>query len=352
MSFNSGGFEALLGGSHTSFKKMERPALSEAERELKLENERKLQEGIRVLRKLRTEALTEQDYAVCQNVLKEAHLLSTQMANVIMAQSLEDTPSPVDPSFVEGTKRLSSQYSEQDAGSGHGLPPQFSIQNLLRATDDMLARVAEKAKSVETPNHKLTQEEMRYVLDEFLRGTNDLTINAVNKFFQKGTKVGGILSGGSVYVELVKKIVERYGDNSFSVDSFVIAVDKENQKAVSEAGESGGTTTTVIVADDMMDRGGTVITALYSIGETFPSATVYSGKGTDHPGGFEARRDRKFMNYLEMLFQDFAELSDGGRNGEALEMFRKAEAYANENKVKLQAGWYKRKERIEKSKKE
>jgi len=341
-------FEILLGGSHVAFKKLERPPLSEQENELKLENEKNLKGGIRILRKLRTGALLEEDLIVQQNTLKEAHHFSEQMSDIILNQAISEKPYPIDPSFLERLQVAEDEHAEQDDDSGHGIPPGFSIQNLFRATEDMLARVQERAQSTGTPTHKLTKEEMRYVLQEFLRGTNDLTMNAIDGFFDKDTKVGGILSGGSVYLELVKKIVEKYGDPSLKVDSFVIAVDKENKRAVFEVDKSDKDVKTVIVTDDVIDKGGTLITALWATGEEFPNAIIYSGKGTDEPGGFQKRRTEKHMSYLTGLFQDFAELSEEGKNDEALVIFDQAEKYAKENKVELQAGWHKRRARIKK----
>lgn len=284
-------FETILGGSNGDFKKRERPHLSEYENEFKLENERRLQEGITILRKLRTQALEEQDPALRQNHLREAHQFSSHMADVIINQALNDKPQQIDPAFLEVLQKARDEHREKDAGSGHAVPPQFSITNLFRATEDILARIEEKAQSIGMPDHKLTQEELKYVLQGFLRRTNDLTINAIEKFFEKDTKIGGILSGGSVYVELVKKIVEKYGDSSLTLDPFVIAVDKEKKKAVFEASENDSTTRSVIVTDDMIDKGGTLLTALWATGEQFPNATIYSGKGTDRPGGFEKRRN-------------------------------------------------------------
>lgn len=348
MIFNSRNIEMMLGGSHVSFKERKHPPLSEDERELKVENERKLQEGIGILRKLRTRALEEQDSIIRQNILKEAHQFSNQMAEVILNQALGAKPSQINPSFLETLQQARSDHADQDADSGHCIPPQFSIQNLFRATDDMLARIEEKAQSIEAPDHKLTQEEMKYVLQEYLIGTNDLTINAKEKFFEKDTRVGGIISGGSVYVELVKKIVKRYGNHSLAINSFVIAVDKQNKRAVFEASESDETAQTVIVTDDMIDKGGTLLTALWAIGEQFPNATIHSGKGTDQPGGFEKRRIKKHMEHLGMLFFDFTDLSEERQNDKALALFRQAAQYANENQVTLPQGWYKRKKRIEK----
>ncbi len=348
MMFNPEKFEAMLGGTHVAFKKRERPPFSEQESELKFENDERIREGIRILRQERTLALEEPDLVKRQDFLKEAHQFSEQMAEVIIKQALGDKPSPIEPSYLQALQRIRSEYAEKDADSGHGLPPGFSVQNLSLAADDMLVRVQEKAQSFVSPDHKLTEAEMKYVLREFSIGTNDLTINAIEKLFEKNTKIGGILSGGSVYVEMVKKIVKRYGDPSLAVDSFVIAVDKENQKAVFESSETDAAARAVILADDVIDKGGTLLTALWTAGEQFPNATMYSGKGTDQPGGFEKRRADKHLGHLEMLFQDFYDLSEAGRKDEALALFRQAEKYAKENRVTLQAGWYSRKNRIEK----
>jgi hypothetical protein len=269
--------------------------------------------------------LEEEDFDLRQNFLKEAHQFSSQMADVIITQALNDKPSELDPNFLESLKKARDEHREKDAGSGHGLPSQFSITNLLRAIDDMLVRVEEKAQSISTPDHKRT---------------NDLSIKEIEKIFEKDAKIGGILSGGSVYLELVRKIAEKYGESPLASSSFVIAVDKERNKAVFEASENDDTTQTVVIVDDMIDKGGTLLTALWATGEQFPNATIYSSKGIDRPGSFQKR-------YLENLFQDFADLSIEGKNTEALTLFDQAVEYARKNGVELQPGWYKRKERIE-----
>ena len=338
----------MLGGSHVNFRKRERSPLSEQENELRLENERRLQEGIVILRKFRTQALADQDFAECQSHLRKAHQFSSRMADVILDQAISEKPTSVNPDFLETLRKMRDDYQDTGAGSAHDLPPQFSIGNLFRAVDDMLVRVEEKCQSLKNPNHRLTEEETRYVLQEFLLGTNDLSVNAIKKFFLKNTKIGGILSGGSVYVEVVKKLVERYSDQALTVNTFAIAVDKEKKKAVFESDDADDTMQTVVVVDDMIDKGGTILTALWAVGEQFPNATIYSGKGTDQPGGFEERRIRKHMTHLSVLFQDFADFSEAGRNDEALMLFEQAEQYAKSNGVLLQNGWYKRKERIEK----
>lgn len=347
MAFNPELSGIPLSGSMVRFKKLERPALSEGEKDLKLENERELQKGIRILRQLRTRALEEETPDARQEILRTAHRLSEQMAEEVMNQSIGVKPTPIGSEFLEEVRELRNDYAETEEGSGHGLPASFTVGNLLKATDDMLARVEEKAGSIERPDHSLSAEEMRYVLREFLVGTNDLSSNAIETLFDRETKIGGILTGGSVYVEVVKNIVKRYGDASLSIGSFVIAVDKDGNRIAVEADESDSGVRNVILADDMIDGGGTMLTALWKCGERFPNAAIRSGLGTDSPGGFEKRRQQEHMTHLEGLFQDFADLSEEGMTPEAHALFDTAEKYARENDVELQPGWNKRKARLE-----
>jgi len=338
--------ETMLSGSHVAFKSRERVPLSDSEQELKYGNERTLQRGIYILRKLRTLALAEQDSIKQQSALIEAHQLAEQMAEVILNLSSSDKPVQIGPSFLEIQSRMESKYKPQDADSGHFLPAQFSIGNLFRAADDMLVRVEERAQSIYKPNHVLTREDVNYVLQEFLRGTNDLTVDAIRKLCDHNTRWGGILSGGSVYTEMARQIIQKYADPSLLAYSFVVAVDKDKKKSAFETSESDNATQTVILLDDVIDGGGTMLTALWSAGQYFPNATIHSGKGTDYAGGFEKRRVQKHMDHLCGLFQDFADLSEDGKMTEALAVFKRAESYAEMHNVQLQSGWYKRKERL------
>jgi hypothetical protein len=93
--FNFDRFEPLLGGSIARFKKREHPPLLEAERELKLKNERKLQDGLIILIKLRTEALNEQTLDERQNLLEEAHQFSEEMAEEVINLALLEKPVPI-----------------------------------------------------------------------------------------------------------------------------------------------------------------------------------------------------------------------------------------------------------------
>jgi len=339
--------DSLLGGSFVAFKKMERRKFSENERELDLENKRRIQESIIILRKIRTRALETADQKEQQKLLKEAHEFSKHVADIIIDLTSKETPNPLEIEFQEELAKLKEEHAEQDDGSGYSLPPQFSVQNLFSATEDILVRVNEKAGSFNEPEHKLGFDELKYVLHEFLKGTNGLNNEAIEVMFSDKSKVGAILSGGAIYAEIVKKIIERYADSSLRIDTFVIAVDKNAGKVVLEKSDNDMTTTNVILVDDVINAGGTMITALWATGEYFPNAQIRSEKGSDYPGKWEERRVRKHMDHLGMIYQDFAELIDQRKNDEAMVIFKEAEAYANENGVKLQNGWYKRKEKID-----
>lgn len=342
--------DSLLGGSHVAFKKMERPKYSETEREVDLENKRKIQESIGILRKMRTSALEASNQEERQKFLKEAHEFSGHIAGTIIDLATKETPTPLEVEFQEEITKLKEAHAEQDAGSGYSLPTQFSVQNLFRATEDILVRIDEKATSFKEPDHKLGFEELKYVLHEFLKGTNGLNNEAIEAMFSANAKVGGILSGGAIYAEVVKKLVEKYADPSLRIDNFVIAVDKHGKKAVFEKSGTDMETTNVILVDDVINEGGTMITALWAAGECFPNARIRSEKGTDYAGEWEKRKNREFMDHLALIYQDFAELAEEGKDDEAMKIFAEAEAYANEKGVKLQNGWYTRKEKIESKK--
>lgn len=347
MEFFKQSFNSLLSGSHVAFKAMERPVYSEPERELDLENKRKIQESIGLLRKMRTSALETSDQKEQQSYLKEAHELSDRVAQIIIDLCAKESPVPLEAAFQEKILKLNETHAEQDAGSGYSLPPQFSVQNLFRATDDILVRINEKATSFKEPDHKFNLDELKYVLHEFLRGTNGLNNDAIEAMFSSNSKVGGILSGGAIYAEIVKRIIEKYADPSLRIDTFVIAVDKHNNKAVFEHSETDKETTNIILVDDVINEGGTMITALWSAGEHFPNARIRSEKGSDYAGEWKKRKNTEFMDHLGKIYQDFAEFAEEGKNDEAMKIFKEAEAYALEKGVELQAGWHKRKARIE-----
>lgn len=335
-------YEELTDGSRVKFKKRERSPLSGKESEFKLENEEKIAEGIAVLRKIKNQALEEQDPILRQKILREAHDFSSRMAEVILDQACGDKPVPIDSSFLETLEREQINFQGQCANSATAIPSKRSARNIFLMADDILVRIEEIAHSVAKPDHKLKREEMECVIQEFLLGINLLSETARNNFFEKNSRIGGILSGGSVCVELVKKVVARYGDPSLAVNSFVIAVDRQKNKAAFEAGKDDGSARSVFIMDDVIYKGGTLVTALSAAGEHYHGATIYSGKGIDEPGEFYNRR-------LLLSFQDFANLADKGRYGEALAIFNQAVDWAKIIKTTLPEGWHIIKKRMEES---
>ncbi|QQG42048.1 MAG: phosphoribosyltransferase [Candidatus Woesebacteria bacterium] len=341
---DSFGFENLVAGSHVVFKERALQ-LTQAEREVKIDNARKLYAGVEVLRRFRNEALSEQG-SNRQKVLSEAHKFSEYMAGTILDLSLPEKPISCSPQVLKNIQDVQGRLQNKNASSYHSNPPSTVVHNLFRATEDMLVRIEEKAGSVVSPDHKLSADELKYVLVEFLSGTNMLPRDAIGKFFNKSSKIGGILSGGSVYLEIVKKVVEKYG-NGFTIKTFVIAVDKEKKVVAYEQGSNDDKVADVILTDDMIDRGGTMTTALQNAGGTFQNATIYSGNGRELPGEFQKRQTQKRMGHLTILFQDYADLSMAGKYVDADRIFEQANSYAKDNGVELQPGWYIRKAKID-----
>ena len=340
-------FENLMGGSHVSFKKLERRQYSDEEKEIDYENKRTLQESIYLLRRMRTGALQTFDVEKQQQLLEQAHQLSEQTAQIVLDLVARDEPVAVGAEFKEVLSELQEKYSEHESDSGHALPPQFSIQNLFMAAEDILARINEEVGSFKNPDHKLSLDELKRVLNQFLRGANNLTIQAVDAVFSADTRVGGILSGGAVYNEIVKKVIEKYADPQFKMNTFVVGVDKEKKKAIFEKSKTDDATKEVVLVDDVIDGGDTMLNALWVAGENFPNANIRSGVGMDYAGEFNKRKNEKHMSHLSTLFQDFADFSDSGKIEEAMRIYDEAALYAKQNGVELQAGWNKRKARIE-----
>jgi hypoxanthine phosphoribosyltransferase len=181
-------------------------------------------------------------------------------------------------------------------------------------------------------------------------GVNDLNHAAIGAFFNKQTKIAAILSGGAIYAEIGRKILERYADPSIELNICVVAVDKKNRKAIFEKSENDQAVPEMVIVDDVINEGGTVVAALFAAGEYFPQATIRSSQGTDRPGAWHERVQESHMLYLDRLFYTFGDLFQNRKKDDAMNVFNDALAYANTNKVKLRGGWYRLKERMEKGK--
>ncbi len=346
--FNPEFTETILSGSHTNFKKFERPTPTYEQYEKQLETEEKLKLGIIALRKLKTATLLEQSPAIQQEHLKKAHHLAKVMAQDILEHSKNPFHQEITTEFIEETSEIKQKLEHiQDINSGYSISAGYPTRNLKRAAEDILVRLKETVGNLDQPSHKISEEEAKYIFNEFLRGTNSLTIDAIEKFFNSDTKIAGILSGGSIYLEMVKIILEKYGTPEITPKTFIVATDQKAKKTIFEVNQTDKTTTNVILTDDVINKGGTLTATLWSTGEIFPNATIYSGVGSDLPGGFQKRKDQAHKDYLFDIYQDFADLSEEGKYTEALVIFETANKYALENNITLSPGWYKRKKRIE-----
>lgn len=340
-------FEDLLGGSHASYKKIERSKYSDEEKEVDLENKRTIQKSIELLRKIKTVILETASKADQQKFLKEAHELAIQTAQVIIDLSLKESPTPIETEYTDRLAEFKKELGNVEAGSSYSLPPQFSVKNLFNATEDILVCISEKASSFKDPSHKLEIDEIKYILKQFTTHVNDLTIQAVESMFSENSKVGGILSGGAIYNEIVRILIEKYADPSIKIQTFVIAVDKLEKKSAFELSDTDSKTTNVIIVDDVINDGGTILTALWAGGEYFPNAKIRTGKGTDYAGEWEKRKNQKYYDYLSGIFGDYSDLAREGKVEEAMKIYAEAEVYARENGVKMTDGWDIVKKRIE-----
>jgi hypothetical protein len=332
-------------GSCTDFRKRERPPLSVEEKELSYENKIKIGFGISILRDLKNRILEEGDAAENRRLLAAAHKFSAVMAAALLGQMASEKILPLAGEFLEMLDEMKSKNIGDNVVAASGVSPQVAAGNLLLAADDLLLRVEDKVKSLAAPDHKLGREEIGYVLNEFLIGTNNLSVNAIGKFFAKDTQIGGILSGGLVYVEMVKILIAKYADPDLTINTFAIAVNKHQKKTAFEISDPAAKT--VIIADDMISGGGTILAALWAAGEYFPNATIYTGIENDYPGQFEKRRQEPYEEELMMMFQDCSKLSKNGRMAEADAIWRRAYEYAQENKIEMKAGWQIIRERID-----
>ncbi len=329
-------FEFLASGSHTNFIERSRQPLNSTELEAKDQNESIFRPGIDTLRRLRTKAFS-QEGAAQQQTLLEARKLSTFMATNILEAVSKDRPEPIHPNISKYILESQKKLLGYEPGSAHHIPPPNSVRNLFKATEDMMARIEVKVGSPQKPSRKLTRDETLEVLSQFLTGTNFLSYNATDRLFDKNTKVGGITSGGLVYLEIARLAAEKYA--GLKINTFAIMSDKETKSAICESVSSDRNITCVIVTDDMVDRGGTLLTALSKVGKYFPNAKVYSEKATLEPGYYQKKENESHNSHLTLLFQDFAQLSIDRDFSGADKILLQAKNYAKENNVELTPGW-------------
>lgn len=333
---------ALIDKGRIYFQKLEKPPLTKEENGLKQENEQKFSDAIRVLRRVRTGVVESETPQDAQSSLNEAQAFSKLMAKVIIDQTLQDKPTGLEEGFQLELDRLRIKYGHKNGDSGRRLSTSFSVKNfLLPAAEDMLNRVQQLAESLEAPRVKLTRLDLMVVLKNMLEAS-DLSSSQTDGMFRDDTMVVGIMTGGGVYLEMIREIVERYGDPK--INTSLVAVNRDTLTAVYQDRGRSEQIKQVILVDDVIDEGRTMAIARDQAGKLYPNATIYTGLGDDQPGGYQTR----CMTHLEGLWYTFADSVEEGRYSEAQQQFAKAKAYADENGVELQPAWNKRKIVIDK----
>ncbi|MFA7253375.1 MAG: hypothetical protein WC107_02365 [Patescibacteria group bacterium] len=342
-------FEPVLSGSMTAFKKKERPQFTPKEAEVEKERRYLISEGITTLRKIRTLVFKEgQGDESQQMLLQKAHRFSALMGDFILQKSLNYQADLSTHPYIAESRTLSDELQNEAWDSKHCIVPSTVLLNLEKATDDIIVNIESTAGSAQSPNHKLSELEIDLVLEEFLKGTNDLNNHAISNLFKPNTKVGGVLTGGMIYLSIAKGVVDKYAQEHLKVDDFVIAVDAANKRVAIQESEGDMATENVFVLDDMIDKGGAMLAATYAAGDHFGNAYIYSGKGdAGSPTQRAEKRRQEKTNYLFELFQDFASATVANDKEVAYQIYAEAERYAEQNSLELPGGWKIRKEKME-----
>jgi hypothetical protein len=330
----------------TSFRHRVHPESGEeAFRDLQREKDRTVGKGVDQLRRLRSAIFAAESAEEVDTAFASALTLANQIADFCLA----DTQNRADPlahhSYHGVLAELSPKLSELEAQSKHHIVPNQVAHHLRRAAEDLMIRVEEQVGSLSSPQRLLDLNAAREVLQEFLLGTNCLTIDAQKAYFAEGTAVGGLLSGGLVYALMAGKVLERYGDESISQPKILpVAVDGEGKRgrfALSVL-QSTAQVERLILVDDMIDRGGSMHCAVTAAEDVFTKSDIHSGVRTSYAKGRIPPSQAVHISHLSNMFQDFADLTESGELDAARVLLVSAFEYASENGVIPQRGWYKR----------
>jgi hypothetical protein len=334
----------LLGGSMTSFRHREHPESGqEAFKELQREKERAIRKGIDQLRRLRTEISGAADSESQQKHFASAMNLANQIADYCLADSQDRAEPLTHHSYHAALADSAEALGNVEPQSKHHIVPTQVAYNLRRAAGDMIIRLEEKVGSLSSPSRALNVADARGVLQEFLVGTNCLTIDAQKGFFSNETVVGGIMSGGLVYALMASKIIQRYGEDALSqMKVIAVAVNSDGKKAFFESDGREQQITRLILTDDMIDKGGSMHCAMKAAEDIYISADIYSGVRTSYAKGRIPPSQAAHLDHLACLFQDFADFTESGQFKEARALLIAATDYALEHGVTLQRGWFKR----------
>lgn len=337
-------FESLLSGSLVCFRERAHPdSGTDQFRELQRDKEQVLGAGIDQLRRIRTQIFECSEPSKQQSLLKLSMTLADQMADYCLADGQDRAAALVDHSYHEVLAGVSTSFEGVEPQSKHHIVPSRVANNLRRAAQDMLIRVEEEVTSLTSPSKRLSDSETLKVLSEFLSGANDLGGDAKKDLFLPNTKVAGLLSGGLVYALMAKKVAERYGNESGTgMNVIAVAVDADGKRAVFERGSADPTVARLIVVDDVIDKGGSILCAAHAAEDLFTGATINSGLYQSYANGRIPASQRKHLDHLSGVFQDFADLTESNHLEQARAVLIAAYEYACQNGVTLQRGWYKR----------
>lgn len=333
-----------MSGSIVRFRKAARPEFSNEEKEIDQENREFFTNGIRMLRKLRTQALAEENLQEQQNILNRAHLLAEETAGAILGLAQEKGVVRVNDIYKSEINILKSELETIDAGSGYGNPAYYSVNNLYLAADDLLIRIKESVGgALENPSHTLTQEELAKICEEFFIHTNDYSREAVKRVFSAESKAVGVLTGGSVFLEMVKQVVKRYGENSLSLNTAVVAVDKNSKNTAFEKNDTDIQVKEVFILDDMINEGNTVLAAVWAAGENFPNASIYSGLQRVEVGQWLEKKKEE----LGRMFYVFADLVEEGKKDEAVQVLAQAIEFSKKHNIEMTPAWQRLRQKLE-----
>ena len=234
---------------------------------------------------------------------------------------------------------ISAKYQDEEIRATYANHARDVINNFYRAVDDILVRIEERVGSIASPSRKLNVEDVLYVFTSFIDHVNCLHRDAHHPIFLTDTRIGGILTGGLVYLELMKEVVRRYGDPAFRVNSFAVAVDKNAGAAVFEMNEFDKTMPRVVLADDLVLGGGTMKTAASAARKIYPSATIFHGSAVDSPADTDDIRVQDHRSHLAALFDSFSDAVLEKDLDRAQDLSHQADEYAERHKLELPGGW-------------
>ncbi len=331
-------FLALLSGSNTCFK--QRDGFDSMLGEIQKERNFSIAYGVEQLRRFRT-VISKSSSEEQGEILEQAAAFADQLADFCLADCI-DRGAPLEHHpYLSALTLCEEKFKDVEAESAHSIPGRIVCKNLRRATEDIVTRLEETVSSAYNPSRKLNLEEAKYVLSQFLNGTNCLQCKAQESFFSSSSVVGGLLSVGLVYALVAKKVMERYGEESISQIN-VVPVAVSVGKNVAKFGSVGQEEQVkeVVLVDDMIDSGRSLRCAMTAAEDIFRSADIFSGICTSYSEGRESPSQIAHSRHLSRLFHKFADFVEDNNLGQARTILIDAVSYSRQHGSPLAGGWY------------